>query len=351
MVARVTRVSASQNIHVQPSRDLRLENFPSLSITTPFNSEETSALKTGWVKKDLNKDIKNAPVKNVPRGKNPPPVEEYPVLAPSSLYEPCETGVWISSKTKSMNSVGNNIPSVTPNTESYSEQQKIRSKKKKTSSKLPNKNKVPETNMFSGETKNKVSKMQVSELKHQTGEIPKTIQIGKTKVDLNSEANTFESKNCASKITIINPQSNLKPIENSGAKPKTKGKPINLSEFPALSSSGSTLSSFFDDSQQNTSQMTRVEKLAPTKVSTLSFINNSSGQNFPLTLNNNSNRAFLQPPDFNVRNQQLISTVMDLLCNQRKKIEKFRTISSQFRGGQLDSKEYYMVVNFIYIFT
>ncbi len=340
-VARVTRVSTSQNIHVQPSRDLRLENFPSLSLSTPQVAEET-ALKCGWVKKDLTKGNKSAIAKSISHGQNflPSMVEEYPVLVSSSLYEPCETGVWITSKNKSLNANGSKIGSSLPNMEVPSEQSKMHSKKKKKPPKLPNKNPV-ETIVVSSESKNKVSKMQIGELKHHTtGEIPRTIQIGKSKVDLTREANSFESKNIVgSKISIINSQTDPKPVENNGAKPKTKVKPINLSEFPALGSCEPSVSSFFDSSQENTIQMTRVKKVAPTKVTFTS----TSGQHFPLTLNNNTNRVFLQPPDFNVRNQQLISTVMDLLCNQRKKIEKFRTISSQFRGGHLDSKEYYMV--------
>nr|SVE83509.1 EOG090X01BP [Daphnia pulex] len=334
-IARVSRVNTSQNIHVQPSRDLRLENFPSLSLTSPQLPEQ-QPLKPGWIKKNPPKPVNVSSVKSVSHSRNPPStVEEYPLLVPSSLHDPGDANVWITSKDKVNNGV--TVPCTVPSTESSSKHPKERCKKKKNPPIATNKNQV-EALVFSGETKKKVSQIQVGELNRHPIEVPRASRTGRTKFDMSD--GLMETNTCiASKVNIIAPQINSKTIENNGARPKIKDKPINLnsSEFPALGNS-SPVTSFFDSSHDG-SPLTRVEKLAPTKIA----LTSSSVQNVPLTLNNNSSRAFLQPPDFSVRNQQLIATVMDLLCNQRKKIEKFRTISTQFRSGSLDAKEYYTV--------
>jgi hypothetical protein len=314
---------------------LRLENFPSLSSTSAQLPEQ-QVLKPGWIKKNPPKPVNISSVKNVSHSRNPLPfVEEYPLLVPSSSHDPGETGVWTTSKERIHNGV--TVPCIGPNVESSSKHSNIQCKKKKNPSKATNR-KQAESLVFSGETKKKVSEIKIGELKRHPVEIPKASRNGRTKFDVFD--NPMESNSCiASKVNIIDPQINSKTIESNGARPKAKAKPINLSssEFPALGNSSPAVSFF--DSRHDESPLTHGEKVAPTKTTFTS----SSGQHFPLPLNNNTNRVFLQPPDFSVRNQQLIATVMDLLCNQRKKIEKFRTISTQFRSGQLESKDYYTV--------
>ena len=310
-----------------------MENFPSLSSTSQLSEQQ--ALKPGWIKKNLPKPANISSDKSVSHRNSLSSVEQYPLLVPSSSHDSGDTSVWATSKDKIHNVVA--VPGVVPNIESSSKYPDIRLNKKKNPSKVTNKTQT-ESLAFSGEIKKKVSENQIGELKRHTVEIPKTSRNGRTKFDMSNSQ--MESTTCiASKVNIIDSQINVKPIENNGARPKTKVKPINLSssEFPALGNSSPAIS-FFDNNHHGL-PLARDEKVAPTKITFTS----SSGKDFPLPLNNNTNRIFLQPPDFSIRNQQLIATVMDLLCNQRKKIEKFRTISTQFRSGQLDSKEYYMV--------
>lgn len=340
VTARVSRVSTSANIHVQSSRGLRLENFPSLTVTAPQSSEEP-ALKHGWIKKNLPKSNNLTSISSVSKGRNlPPSPEEYPELVPSSSHDASDSSVWTTLKEKVSSSNGINA-GVAARVESLSELSKVKCKKKKNPSKGTQGNQILQPRPFSCETKKKDSEIRLDGLQHHPDEIPKTSRGRKIKLEMTDNIGTFDGNNCiGSKVNIIKPKPNSIEFENNGARPKIKANPINLrsSEFPALGMSSAPVTSIFDRNPHDFTQLTRVKKEATAK----STLTNSNAQHFPPSPN--VNHAFLQPPDFSARNQQLIATVMDLLCNQRTKIEKFRTISTEFRSGQLDSKEYYMVL-------
>lgn len=340
----MTRVSASQNIRIQPNRDLRLENFPSLSRSSTQQNSDLSSSKPGWVKKDAVKSSKISSVKNSVDTKHiNPPVDEYPTLVSSPSYEPRSVAAtWVSKDKTSVS--GGKSTIVVPKVES--EQAKLLNKKKKNSAKATNSKASNEALLHPSEIKKKNSDFIMNELDYlnQPAEISKAslqTQFRKTKLDDISSAlsNTEPKSGIGSKITIIKPDAVSKPPENNGAKPKSKVKSINLSQsdFPSLGISTTTVNSFFNSSVNERSHQARVDKTVPSKNT------NNAEQKLPVVLNNNVNQNFLPPSDFNERNQQLISTVMDLLCNQSKKIQQFRTISAQFRSGQLDPREYYMV--------
>lgn len=331
---------------------MRLENFPSLSRGS--SNAEQSNVKGGWIKKDLLKPTKNTQVKSSLPGKNAPPsVDDYPVLVSSSTHGASEVGVWPTTRDSSVNLNGKKSASTVPKVEPWSEQSKINSKKKKSSSKSTSKDST-EAVSFSNGTKKKPSDVHDGIPNSSYPPEMYKNQFRKTKLDdaLNAMC-ALEPQPIGSKVTMIKPQQLTKPVESNGAKPKVQANSVNLckSEFPVLGSSTSNLTSFIENSKNDRPQLTKFEK--PSKITFTS----SSGQSFPISPPTNSppppstplitnlNRPFLQPPDFCERNQQLISTVMDLLCNQKKKIEKFRTISAQFRSGKLDPKEYYMVLN------
>nr|SVE75597.1 EOG090X01BP [Daphnia hispanica] len=299
LTARVSRVSTSANIHIQSSRGLCLENFPSLSLSTPQSSEEL-ALKPGWIKKNIPKSNSVKSVSSVSKNRNlAPSPEEYPVLVPPASHDAFDTKIWTTLKEKVPNSNGIKT-AVAAGISSLSESSKVKCKKKNNPLKVGNGNQIVQPSPFSCEAKKKTAEIRPSDFEHHTGEILKTSRGRKMKFDMTNDTGTADVNNCiGSKINIINPQS----------------------------TSIAT--------QQDYSQLTRAKKGATAKVTSTI----SSTQQFPSSPN--VNHAFLQPPDFSARNQQLIATVMDLLFNQRKKIEKFRTISTKFRSGQLDSNEYY----------
>nr|SVE90981.1 EOG090X01BP [Daphnia sinensis] len=338
VTARVSRVSTSANIHVQSSRGLSLENFPSLTVTAPQSSEEP-ALKPGWIKKSLPKSNNVTSVSSVSKGRNlPPSPEEYPELVPCSSNDASDSSVWTTLKEKGPSSNGISA-GVAAKVESSSELSKVKCKKKKNPSKGSQGNEIVQPRPFSCETKKKASEVRLDDIQHLPDEIPKTSRGRKIKLEMTDNIGTFDGINCiGSKVNIIKPQSNSIALENNGARPKMKTNPINLrsSEFPALGMSSVPVTSIFDRNPHDFAQLTRGKKEATAKPT----LTNSNAQYFPPSPD--VNHAFLQPPDFSARNQQLIATVMDLLCNHRMKIEKFRTISTEFRSGQLDSKEYYM---------
>nr|SVE81791.1 EOG090X01BP [Daphnia magna] len=330
--------SVTSKFRYSSIRGLRLENFPSLTVTAPQSSEEP-ALKHGWIKKNLPKSNNLTSISSVSKGRNlPPSPEEYPELVPSSSHDASDSSVWTTLKEKVSSSNGINA-GVAARVESLSELSKVKCKKKKNPSKGTQGNQILQPRPFSCETKKKDSEIRLDGLQHHPDEIPKTSRGRKIKLEMTDNIGTFDGNNCiGSKVNIIKPKPNSIEFENNGARPKIKANPINLrsSEFPALGMSSAPVTSIFDRNPHDFTQLTRVKKEATAK----STLTNSNAQHFPPSPN--VNHAFLQPPDFSARNQQLIATVMDLLCNQRTKIEKFRTISTEFRSGQLDSKEYYM---------
>lgn len=346
-VARVTRVSTSQNIHVQPSRGLRLDSdFPSLVPAAP-TLQEPSSSKASWVKKDPPKPIKitaskgNLQTKEKPS--RPSALEDYPALSHTTSKPQAETPRLNSVKVKAavVNGNKNTLPvkptaASVPVVESWSESSKSRGKKKKSNQVKSNNSSDPEeTITFTSTAERKVSEMQLGELKSLS------TLMGGTRLDLSAVANATESKSFGSKVGLIKQPLENKSNENGGAKPKTKAKPIplNQSDFPALGqfSSSTPTPIFFEKKKPAVSRPP--EQVAPTKVTFTS----SSGQNFPLSVDDDSlTRKFLQPTNFSLRNQQLISTVMDLLCHQKSKIDKFRTVSTEFRSDQLKAEGYYL---------
>nr|SVE78703.1 EOG090X01BP [Daphnia lumholtzi] len=337
VTSRVSRANTSTNIHVQSSRGFSLENFPSLTVKASQSSED---LQTGWIKKSLHKSKNVTSVSSVSKSRNlPPSPEEYPVLLPSSFRDTSDFNMWTTLKEKgpSSNGISTGVPA---RIESSSELSKVKCIKKKNPSKGSQGNPIVQSRPFSCETKKKASEVRLDDIQHLPDEIPKTTRGRKMKLEMTDNIGTFDGNNCiGSKVNLIKPQPNSIALENNGARPKTKTNPINLrsSEFPALGMSSAPVTSIFDRNPHDVTQLTRGKKEATSKPT----LTNSNAQHFPAP---DVNHMFLQPPDFSARNQQLIATVMDLLCNQRMKIEKFRTISTEFRSGQLDSKEYYMVL-------
>ena len=344
-MARVTRVSTSKNIHVQTSRGLRLDSdFPSL-IPAASTLPEPSNAKIGWVKKDPPKPIKSVASKGNLQTKNQSPrlstMEDYPTLAPSAVKSQLGASIKNSGKAKTavVNGIKTPLPSkppvVLPTCESWPEPVKSRGKKKKNQLKPDNSNGSDETITFASQAERKISEMQLGELKSLS------TLMGGTRLDLGSAANAAESKgSIGSKVGLIKQPTENKPFENNGAKPKTKAKPVSLdqSDFPALGQTSAPVPIFFE--KPPLLVLRPREHVAPTKVTFTS----SSGQSFPMSIDDSSTRKFLQPPDFAARNQQLISTVMDLLCHQNSKIDQFRTVSTQFRSGQLKPEGYYLVI-------
>nr|SVE74966.1 EOG090X01BP [Daphnia dolichocephala] len=337
-MARISRISTSSNIRVNPGRDLRPENFPSLSFTTPQSSEEPP-LKPGWIKKNLPKSKNVSSVHSISNGRKPPPcAEEYPVLVPSSSNVAFESTVWTTSREKAPRSNGTSDASATIRTGSLAELSKVKCKKKQNPTKAVSGKPIEQSLPRVNETKKKAADMLYEDLKEYPDDTPKLARGGRSKLETGNNITVVGNNDgIGSKLNIIKPQPAPASLENNGARPKTKAKSINLSatDFPALHTSA-PVTSFFDKAQHDSTRLTHVEEIPAAKTAPT----NSSGEHLPLSAN--SKHGFLQPPDFSARNQQLIATVMDLVCSQRKKIEKFRTISSQFRSGQLDPKEYYM---------
>nr|SVE73398.1 EOG090X01BP [Daphnia atkinsoni] len=337
-MVRVSHVRTSANIHIQSGRGLSLENFPSLSLAASQSSEEL-AVNPGWIKKSVPKSHNVAPVNRVSNSRNLlPSSEDYPVLGTSTSHDSIDASVWTTLKEKVPISNGINT-AVAARGESLSELSRLKCKKKKNLSKLGNGIQIGTPLPFSCETKKKATEVRPSYHKHHPAEIAMTSGGRKMKFDLENDIGTTDANtSIGSKINIIKPELTSIALENNGARPKIKANIINMcsSEFPVLGTSSAPVTSVFDSTHHDYAQLTRAKKGATAKITTTS----SSTQHVPSSPN--AIHAFLQPPDFSARNQQLIATVMDLLCNQRKKIEKFRTISTQFRSGQLDSKEYYM---------
>jgi hypothetical protein len=319
-------------------------DFPSLIPAAP-PLQEPSNSKASWVKKDPPKLIKSTAPKGSLQTKDKPSrspaLEDYPALSRSASKSQVEVPRLNSVKVKAAVVNGNkNILPVKstataslPGVESWSESSKSRGKKKKNHQLKSGYNSDPDEMItFTSTAERKVSEMQLGELKSLS------TLMGGTRLDLAGVANATESKSVGSKIGLIKQPLENKSMENGGAKPKTKTKPIplNQSDFPALGQSSSTPTPIFFEKKKET--VSRPPE--PTKVTFMS----SSGQNFPLSIDDSLTRKFLQPPDFAVRNQQLISTVMDLLCHQKSKIDKFRSVSTEFRSDQLKAEGYYMVL-------
>lgn len=350
---RVTRVSSTQNIKVQPSRGLRLDSdFPSLVPTSAPPSTQPS-VPPGWgVKKEPAKPSKNG-VKSTPPVKDlhQSSAEEYPSLVPSSAKGPLDATVKGLSKIKTTTIVngiktgpsavnGTRSTNVQPAVESWSEPSKARNKKKKSPSKPGSGEDDALT--FASEAERKVSEMQIGELKKLSS------NMGGTRLDLTSVANAAETKVMNSKVGLIKQPVDTGFGESSGVKPKTKAKPVPLnsqSDFPALGPTAAPVPSIFERKHHPTPPARppgiAVEKVIPTNVTFTS----SSGKSFPLPIETPSvsNRSYTQPPDFSRRNQQLSSDIADLLCNQQTKIKQFGKISAQFRYEGLDAPKYYRV--------
>ncbi len=365
-VARVTRVSSSQNIHVQPSRGLRLEeDFPSL-VAPPSSSSSSGALKTGtgWAPKKEAPAPKPVATAAKPKKVAPSSVEDFPNLVPSSSKTIVDNASWNATKAKPNPVVNGNstkgppkamngsVPSSARTVESWTEPNKGGNKKKKNAATGGIAD--DDVTTFTSQAERKISEMQIGELKKLS------THMGGTTLDLSSVAGTAEKKSMGSKIGLIKQP----VVETGGVKPKAKPVPLKPSDFPALG--GSTIAHdaplLFqkkssskkpspppgfnnNNNENNNSSSSSSSVVTPTKVTFTS----SSGQSFPLSVEpllssgGSLGRVFTQPPDFALRNQQLISTVMDLLCHQQGKINQFRTVSNQFRSEQIDPSEYYHV--------
>jgi hypothetical protein len=47
------------------------------------------------------------------------------------------------------------------------------------------------------------------------------------------------------------------------------------------------------------------------------------------------------PPDFGARNQQLLSAIMSLIGGKSVEFDRFKQLSTKFRGGQLSPSQYH----------
>lgn len=69
---------------------------------------------------------------------------------------------------------------------------------------------------------------------------------------------------------------------------------------------------------------------------------NSSGESYSiLPSDDNHGHTYASPPDFQKRNASLAARLNEVLV-QQEKIEKFRYVSSLFRGGSCNAEKYYM---------
>jgi len=200
--------------------------------------------------------------------------------------------------------------------------------------------------------------MQIGELKSLSS------HMGGSSYDLIGVANGAETRvPITSKVGLVKPSDvgivngggingggiNGGGINGGGVRPKTKtNQTISLSHdnFPSLGRGVPVSNSFFDAPQGkkvvSKTPATPVENATPTRVTFTS----SSGRHFPLPVEVTPSAAdarytFLQPPEFAVRNQGLITTITDLLCDQQNRFPQFRTVSAQFRSGKVHPAEYY----------
>ena len=322
--SKATRNNPYQNLNFHGTRDLRLQNFPSLTPASA-NSEQPT-VKATWVKKEPPKPIKSQTVKqNNPNGKKPvPSPDEYPSLVKTPSNGSSMASIWQTKDKKPKMQMSNPVHPV------------VQDKKTslKSNVKYPKADSTPSSQ---NKVTRKLDEDETPEIRFNPNENSNILTRKAKLLDASSISSSRESNTIGSKISTVKQTDGPSTVDNNGAIPKTKAKPMTLvaSDFPVLGASASTVASIFDNSADS-SKPKSSENGTPLKVN---FTTTSSG-----TLNNNQlTRTFLQPPDFSTRNQQLIATVMDLLCNQHKKIEKFRTVSAQFRKGFLDPKNYYKV--------
>ena len=338
--ARVTRVSSSQNIRVQPSLS-READFPAL---LPVQEQAQQQAQSNWVKKEPVK-VNKAPVKAAPAPKNIRPLaaEDFPSLAPSAAKMSTATvSSWWPTKTKPVSSQPsvNKASSVTiPVMESWNDASakasSSRGKKKKVSKNhaVDVANGTGVDNAIENDAERKISLMQIGELKSLSSQMG-----GGNRLDLVSVANSCEVKpNMSSKVSIIK----ASDMTNDSVKPKVKPPSLTKDDFPSLGAAPAAANSLFDRSLSSPS--TRPSRglsagdLTPTKVTFTS----SSGRSFPLSVEVNSNHAFLQPADFASRNQALITTITDLLGDHQDRFSQFRSLSAQFRAADVHPEDYY----------
>lgn len=352
--ARVTRVSSSQNIQVQPSRGGAQQldaDFPSL---VPKKAQPAPALvaNSTWVKKEVPKlhqpllKPAAAPVKN-----QRPTAADFPVLGPSSSSKLPFVESLKKAASKEKSAGGSRAASVTiPVGESWSEPAKSKGKKKKNSCKTGAADDMNESIAFQTPAERKIAEMQIGELRNLS------THMGGHTFDLTSVANGIDSRPLnTSKLSLVKAPDAQVELSNGGVKPKTKAISLSHDNFPSLGGKNAALNSknsFFSEPTPPrvakkavaAAKLPLQEDATPTRVTFTS----SSGRHFPLVAGEGSAAAaaaadytFLQPPEFAVRNQGLITTVTDLLCDQQNRFSQFRTVSAQFRSGQVQAAQYY----------
>lgn len=327
-VPRITKVSSSQNIKIKSSLPLQRDSdFPSLVPKGP-QPQEWPKLDTTWGKKDQPKPSKAAIAKQPPSKPklNIQAQDEYPSLVPSGKpkSEPPRKALTKARQAPEQKPKPQGPLSIVPD---GGESFKGKGKKKKANSKSAD---DEDTVVFKTTAERKMAELQLGEIKSLSS------RMGSTTLDLGAAACTSERKNVAeSKIGLIKAD-DLNPLEANGVKPKVKAKPsFSTFEFPALSSAPQVTQSFFEDafnvpSSQSVCKTNQAKKANATK--------NEAGPSSSPTAH-----TFVPPHDFSNRNHQLISTVADLLCSNHNKISQFRTVSSQFRNGKMEAKQYYSV--------
>lgn len=316
------RSTHHQNNVPQGEQDLRQENFPTLSLESVGNCEDNTS-KAVWVKKDPAKSIKSLQLNQSIRDKKLLPAEEFPSLV-SPYVEPTKKSYGGKPKDKNPNLQSSNQPRTVIERETLS----------KSNVKTLNINAVQSSKNKTGEKKSDFQSFEIGMNPNENSNVltRKAKSLNVSCISSSSEP----SNSIGSKVGIVKLAHSSTAADNNGARPKIKVQPVILapSDFPALGSSATAHTSIFDNSHH-------FSKTKPT-------VNNiqSKNENIPFgSLNNNlSPRTYMQPPDFSLRNEQLIATVKDLLCNQQEKIEEFRKISIQFRNGARNPKDYYKVI-------
>ena len=366
--ARVMRVKSTSNIRIQSCLNVPFDDFPSLvptskiqQSTQPIIQQQHVPQQVNWSKKEAGKMNKNVSIKNQPsintyRALN---TDNFPVLeasatkltsSPSSVAlhsASADAPLWVSVKNKtaqitSFNGKKGTSPVSSSGTNlvaSSSEPIKMRGKKKKIY-KLPHDLECLPADRsrinYLDEAERKVSALQIGDLKGlstYTG----------SALNLIGMDNVSSSEVVPSKLNLINPPE-CKPIQDSGAKPKTKPPKLSQENFPSIGQLATpSLERNAGTSPLVSSGSVRpppgfnVEVPTPTKVTFTS----SSGRSFPISVGKSSNYNYLQPPDFAARNKALITTITDLLGEQQDRFNQFRVLSTQFRTAIVKPEHYY----------
>lgn len=167
-----------------------------------------------------------------------------------------------------------------------------------------------------------------------------------------SELNTSRSESCLSNSDIENGTTNSSQRKRSELKidslNSTNNNSFNNSDFPSLSSASSKPPGFTNPPPGFSStvpppgffvKLNNVKRLQNDNGLTFT---NSSGESYSIIPDNdcqNKNYPFITPPDFQMRNRNLVDKVNQVL--EQELIDEFRFISGLFRQDLCNAEDYY----------